>query len=339
MISSSNDYANALFMIAAEDGKLEDYNRDLLRAMINEYQKGEFLSIDLLLDGDQLSDNSIGLNIAPKINAVGRVDKSTNTNRLIKYFTSEDKEEIISYKNWIVAYNDLRKEKSKNAKENIVNTLSDSDDPAIVIVADLEEGLLGLVANSLMNQFNVPSIVFTSDSTNPDLLKGSARSIEGFNLSDALQTLSEYEETFGGHALAAGLSIKKDNLETFKEKFFELVKNSKIIKPEKKTIDISINDINEESYNLIQSFGPFGEEWKAPLFKIKRIKADTLMYSKNQDHIITSISMKSRIIGFNYSRSYMRDFVYIDIIGSFRVSEYKGNRYVEFIISDLMESK
>ena len=318
---------------------LKDFNRDLLRVAIKDYQKGEFLPIDLLLDGEEFNENSIGLTIAPKINAVGRVNKTIAINRLIKYFTSDDEEMILSYKNWIVAHNDLRKEKSKNAKEMFIEFIQDNEDPAIVVKSDLDEGMLGLVANSLSNQYGVPVIVFSEDSTHLGVLKGSARSIEGFDLSEAFQKLSDIEETFGGHAMAAGVSIKDVDFDIFKDRFIDLVRNTELVKPDKKFIEISINDVNEENFDLVETFAPFGTDWKTPLFRVNHIKADTLMYSKTQEHIITSISLKARIRGFGFSKEYMSKFKYVDFLGTMKENVYRGVRYIEFVISEVIENK
>ncbi len=318
---------------------LRDFNRDLLRVAIKDYQKGEFLPIDLLLDGEEFNETSIGLTIAPKINAVGRINKTIAINRLVKYFTSDDEELIISYKNWIIDHNVLRKEKSKNAKEMFVESIKDNNEPALVLKSDLDEGMLGLVANSLSSQYNVPVIVFSEDSTHLGVLKGSARSIEGFNLSEAFQELSDLEETFGGHAMAAGVSIKDVDFDLFKERFINLVKNTEIVKQEKKVIEISINDVNEENYDLIETFSPFGEDWKSPLLRVNHIKVDTLMYSKTQEHIITSISLRARIRGFGFSKEYMSQYKYVDVIGNMKENVYRGVRYIEFVVSEVIENK
>ena len=318
---------------------LRDYNRDLLRAVIKEYRYGEFPQIDYLIEDGGFNDTSIGMSIAPKINAVGRIDKTINVNRLIKYFTSDKEEEIISYKDWILANNEIRKNKSKEAKENIINNLKEYHEPSLVIECDLEEGLIGLVANALMNQLKIPCVVLCNDSADPKLLKGSARSIEGFNIAEAFNKLDYLLTNHGGHALAAGLTIDKNNVETFKKEFNEIVKSTKIEKKDKEVVDLNINDISIESYRLIETFSPFGEEWKAPLFSLKHVKVDSLMYSRNQDHIITSISPEARIMGFNYSKEMMSEYRFIDVTGTLRLNDFKGKKYVEFVINKLSESK
>ncbi len=317
---------------------LVSYNRDFLRVVIENYQYGEFPQIDYLLEGYQFDDNSIGMTIAPKINAVGRVDRTTNINRLVKYFTSENKDELLSYRNWILSLNNLRKEKSKEARENIVNNLEDTDEAALVVLCDLDDGLLGLVANSLVSKYKKPVIVLTEDSTDANILKGSARSINGFDLAALFGQLSEYEESFGGHALAAGVSVKKENFEPFKEKFISLVASIDVQKVEEVAVDITLNEISKETYELIKTFGPFGESWKSPLLRIKKIKASSLMYSRNGENIISSIGLNSRIIGFGLSREEMSEYNFVNFTGNIRVSEFNGKKYYEFVVKDLTEN-
>ena len=318
---------------------LREFNRDLLRLCIENYEHDEFPSIEFLLDGEPFDDTSIGLSIAPKINAVGRVDKTTNINRLIKYFTLDNKEEIIPYKNWMISLNDIRKEKTKQSKEEVIDNLKGYQGKALVIKVDLEEGLLGLVANSLMNQLKVPVIVLTNDSNDPSLLKGSARTIDGFNLSDSFVTLSSYLEAYGGHALAAGLTLKSENFEAFKEAFIDLVSHSELKPSEVKYVDLNINEVSEDSYLLIKTFSPFGESWRKPLLRLRHLKVSELMYSANKMNIITTIARNTRIVGFGYSQEKMNEFNYVDVIGSLRINSFMGNKYIEFLISDISESK
>lgn len=317
---------------------LIDYNRDLLRAVISDYKYGEFPNIDYLLENEVFDDVSIGMGVAPKINAVGRIDTSINVNRLVKYFTITDHDLILSYKKWILECNELRKNKSKDAKENIIANIKDCHEEALIIEVDLEEGLLGLVANSLMNQLNIPVIVLTADDLDKDVLRGSARSIEGFSLSDSFLKLSHLLLTFGGHALAAGITLRRENLEEFKKEFIEIVKNTNIVKKPKDAVELYLTDINEETYKLVKTFSPFGEEWRQPLFKLRHIKVKELMYSKNRMNIITSISLYSRIVGFNYSQEMMKEYDFIDLIGTLKVNDYNGRRYIEFHIQDIKES-
>ena len=155
---------------------LRGYNRDLLRIVFARYTEGEFYQIDLLKGNDPFDENAIGMSIAPKINSVGRIIEDSSINDIIKFFTSTSKDSILTYYNWINDLNNERKEASKSLLESDIHIKD--EDASIVVEVEEKEGLIGLIANSLMNKYKKPSIVFTF---NPEqgILKGSCRSQEG----------------------------------------------------------------------------------------------------------------------------------------------------------------
>ena len=181
-----------------------------------------------------------------------------------------------------------------------------------------------------MNKLHKPAIVFTKDKDGN--LKGSARSVEGFNIVDAFKKLEKYMLNYGGHALAGGCSIKNEDFEDFKKDFITLVNATPIEVKETSTIPISLNIIDQEHYDIYQSFAPFGEDWKAPLLLIKGIKVEALQYSKNLEHILTRIGNSSKIVGFNISKDILKNYKSIDTIGTLESSSYKNNISYEYHI-------
>ena len=308
---------------------LKSYNRKLLKAVFNDYVVDEFLPISLLAEHKKLDERVIGSLVAPKINALGRMKEDKSINLIVKYFVSDDKDFILTYSDFITATNNERKELGKEVTNDILTNLNDE---ALVNKLDIKEGLIGLIANGIMNKIHKPAIVFTRDKEGN--LKGSARSLEGFNIVEAFKKLEKYMLNYGGHALAGGCSIKESDYENFKKDFIELVNSSTIIKKEKETIDISINDIDKDHYDIYNSFSPFGEGWPAPLLALKGIKVEALQYSKDTKHILTRIGYNSKIVGFNISKESLFNYQYIDTIGTLDTSSYKGTVSYEFHINE-----
>lgn len=306
---------------------LRAYNRKLLKAVFKDYQDNEFPQISLLAEHKMLDERVIGSLIAPKINAVGRMKEDKSINLMVKYFTEDDKEFILTYSEFITNTNNERKELGKEYINNLLNKVSDE---AIVNKVDIKEGLIGLIANGIMNKIHKPVIVFTKDKDGN--LKGSARSVEGFNIVEAFRSLEKYMLNYGGHALAGGCSIKESDYESFKKDFINLINQSDIKVKEEKTVDISINDIDEEHYEIYRSFAPFGEDWKAPLLSLKGIKIEALQYSKSQEHILTRIGNNSKIVGFNIARDALKNYHYIDTLGTLDSSSYRNIVSYEFHI-------
>ena len=308
---------------------LRSYNRKLLKAVIKDYKDNEFPQISLLAEHKPFDENIIGALIAPKINAIGRMKEDKSINLIVKYFISEDQDFILTYFDYITNTNNERKELSKNIINDLLNNLSDD---ALVNNIEVKEGLIGLIANGVMNKLHKPAIVFTRDKDGN--LKGSARSVEGFNIVEAFKTLDKYMIAYGGHALAGGCSIKESDYESFKKDFINLVNTSNIVIKEKETVSISINDIDMDHYNIYRSFAPFGEDWKAPLLRLNGIKVEALQYSKNNEHILTRIGNNSKIVGFNIAKEQTKNMKFIDMIGTLDSSSYRNNISIEYHIKE-----
>lgn len=315
---------------------LKEYNRHFLRLVIKNYKDGEFLNIDLLKEDNPFDENSIGMRIAPKINALGRMLDDESINYIVHYFATEDSQKINRLYAWIDKINEERKIVSREAEESLSGFSSDKE--AIIIQRDVKEGLIGILANHLCSKEHKPTIVFTEEKDNT-VLKGSCRAPEGFNVVEAFNYCKDLIITSGGHALAGGCSIYKEKLPEFEKKFIEFTINTPIEKVEEQVVDIGLTEVTEENYNLLQTFSPFGEGWKAPLFSLKRIKTDALTYSKSGEHILTYISQGTRITGFGFAKEKLSNYAYVDLLGRLRTSSYKGKTTIEYLVKDALKSK
>ena len=315
---------------------LVSYNRKLLRLAINLYKERGFYNIDLLKEKEDFNEVSIGMRIAPKINAIGRlIDDDTYLKRTVEFLTSDNKELLLNYNEWINIINNDRKEVTKEAVENSKEI--DTTEAAIVAIIEQKEGVIGLIANSFLKKYHKPTIIFALDQTG-ECYKGSCRSPKGFNVVDGFNTLAQYLEAFGGHAMAGGCTIKKDNFEAFKKGFIALAEKADFTEEENITIPFYINEINKESYDLINSFSPFGESWSAPQLKLSHIRVASLVYSRDAEHILTSIGNSARLTGFYFSKEKMSKYQFIDMIGTLRLSTFYNKTTVEFLINEINES-
>ena len=307
---------------------LLDYNRNLLRAIFIDYKVDEFLPISLLADHEALDENVIGMKIAPRVNSIGRLTSDTSINKIVDFFTSDDESFILSYYSYILEMNESRKELSKPEQYDLSYN---KNDEAIVISGDFKEGIIGLLANSLMNKYHKPTIVFTK--AEDGSLKGSARAPEGFNVVEAFTNSSDLLLAFGGHAGAGGCSIDEDNFEEFKARFINEAKLHPIVKVEHPYIDIGMNELSFENYYLIQSFSPFGESWPSPILRLRHIKVSNLLYSRDGKHIITSLGQSLKIVYFSYPPE-LKNSSYVNLYGSLNLKSYNGKSYVEFSCKD-----
>lgn len=317
---------------------LVSYNRQLLRLAIDLYKDQNYFAIDLLKEKEPFNEVSIGMKIAPKINAIGRlIDDDAYLKRTVEFFTSDDKSLLLNYNEWINSVNNERKDLTKEASENVKDV--DTSKGAIVAIIEQKEGVIGLIANSFVKKYFKPTIIFAHDQSG-QYLKGSCRSPKGFNVVNAFNELSDILETCGGHAMAGGCTIKKENYELFKERFIALASHYQIEEDTSSgVIPLYINDINLDNYHLVESFSPFGENWPAPHFILSHIKVSSLMYSRDSQHILTSIGNNTRLTGFYFSKEKMSQYQYVDMIGTLRVSTFYNKTTVEFLINEIIDSQ
>ena len=202
---------------------LVSYNRNLLRLMIKEYEETPFFNIDLLKEKEPFNEVTIGMRISPKINAIGRlIDDDAFLSRTVEFFVNDDQQLMLNYNEWINSVNNERKELTKEAVENSQDINVNA--PAIIGVIPQKEGIIGLIANFFVKKYHKPTIIFALDQSG-EIYKGSCRSPEGFNVVDAFKQLGDLLEAAGGHAMAGGCSVRKENFEAFKNGFIALAKN------------------------------------------------------------------------------------------------------------------
>lgn len=308
---------------------LKDLNRDLVKLGISLINKYKYKNIISLVDNiDEIDYTHIGMSIAPKINAVGRMNEDVvSVNRLVNLFVSDDDRLIAKLAADVNLINEQRKEYTKS----VVSSLKDySSCSSITCLLDMKEGLLGLIATRLLTNYNVPVAIFSEESNDPSLLKASLRSKAGCNLSDFLSTLN-FLLHHGGHAQAAGITIKKEDYDKFRSLFNDYaLKNP--FHEEIKAINITENDINEENYEIIKSFSPFGKDFEEPNFMIKR-NAATLKLSFNKKSIITYIQNNNRIVCYNCSgdKNLMSN-KYLKLFGNITKTTFQGKTYIDFLI-------
>ena len=315
---------------------LKDYNRAFFRLAMKNYKEHKYPNIELLSEGNTFDENTIGMKIAPKINALGRLLDDESINYIVHYFVTEDKNKMNRLYGWIDKVNEERKIISKEAEESLKDFHSDKD--AIVVYKDVKEGMIGLLANHLCSKEHKPTIVFTEEKDG-EILKGSCRAPEGFNVVDAFKSLDDLLITAGGHALAGGCSIYKKDLDEFERRFVEYTKNNPIQEFNEEVVELGLTEITEENYQLIQTFSPFGEGMKAPLFMVKHLKKDSLTFSKSGEHILTYVGQGVKLTGFGISRNSVSEYTYVDLIGKIRENVYRGNTSIEFLIKEVKKSK
>ncbi len=207
--------------------------------------------------------------VGPRINAAGRIESAKNSVRLL---VEQDYKKAMEIARKINSLNDMRKSFDLDATTDALRIIRESEDMqdasyTVVYNPEWHKGVIGIVASRLTETYYRPTIVLTYSN---GLITGSARSVKDFDIYDAVDACSKYLEHFGGHKYAAGLSLKEENLENFRNCFRDYV-NKHITKeqlvPEIEIdAEIILRDINSRFFRILRQFAPFGPGNLSPLF-------------------------------------------------------------------------
>ena len=221
----------------------------------------------------------LGYKIAPLLNAAGRLG---NANDIVELFTTTSKDRITSILQKIYKLNNKR----KLIENEILNELkydNYSKENGIIFIykENLHEGLIGIIASRFKEYLNKPCIILTNSN---NLIKGSARSTLEFNIGDLIQKSVQLGITLGGggHNLAAGVSLKKNKLNTFKNFINKNYNSNNTQSKNLYTSKLSLNAINKEFIKSINLLGPFGNKNSQPVFLINDIRFIKQSLIKNQ---------------------------------------------------------
>jgi len=251
---------------------LRGENRVLLKGGLKAIKQSPRIAIKALCKAGSIKQESIdtfriGFILGPRINASGRVAHAKES---LELFLTEDNDKAYELASKLNGYNKSRRsievEILKQAEQNIKD--NGEDKHAIVVSGDgWHPGVLGIVASRLVNKYYRPSFVFSFDQ---DIGKGSARSIENVHLIEMLDKCADSLIVYGGHSKAAGVEIKKDELENFREKMNASIKEDLCPEDFIPSINIDallgLNDIDMKFIQGLENLKPYGEGNPKPIF-------------------------------------------------------------------------
>ena len=326
---------------------LVDENRVIVKLGLKLVEQTKNLGLKAILEStgySKIDSTTISFGVAPRINACGRMGHQEEA---LKLFLSKNSNEVAELTQKLNEYNRVRQETEKNiyneAIEQIEQIDLDKQNTIILMGKNWHHGVIGIVSSKITELYFKPSILLCEEGEKG---KGSGRSIPGFDLYEALTECNELLEKFGGHSMAVGINVKKENFEKFKEKFEEIAKQKHIeeIVPILK-IDALIN-LDEIDKNIVESLKelePFGEENKMPLFAIKNLKIDSIRALSEGKHLKLTLKDNKNIInaiGFNlgYMSTEYKIGDKIDVVGNLEINTFNGVDNIQINIKDLMKS-
>lgn len=306
---------------------LKDENRILVKEGLQRLHHTTNLGLQELirvngLEPENISPYHIGFVLGPCLNASGRLDTAK---RALKLLLAETREEAAVLAGDLKNLNESRKEMTaqgvEKAIEQVESTSMMEDTVLVVFLPECHESLAGIIAGRLRERYHKPSFVLTRGEEG---VKGSGRSIEAYSMYEKLCECKEYLTKFGGHPMAAGLSLEEENVETFRRKLNERSGLSQEDLVEKVSIDVPmpIHYIRKDLVRELSLLEPFGKGNEKPLFAQKNLWISQLrVFGKNRNVV------KMRLTDEN---GYPMDGVYFGDGDAF-VEEARGKQKIAIV--------
>ena len=291
--------------IAADIVSMTGENRVLAKMGLKVLRKTRNLGLRLLIPADRLSTfeiSNIVFEIAPKINAAGRISQGRSA---VELMVSDNLKHAHQIADEILNLNDQRREMdlsiTESAHQQVLDTNQVNKLTPVVYDAAWNKGVIGIVASRLTDTFYKPTVVFT-EGNNGEMV-ASARSVSDFDVHEALDLCSDLFLKFGGHQAAAGLSMEKQHYELFKDRFEtvvrEKIKDHQMVPSIQIDTVINIEDLTREFYNFHRKLAPFGPQNMKPILVLKNQKVNGFIKTMGKENNHVKFYLKQESTGKN----------------------------------------
>ena len=296
------------------------------------------------LMGKEISTGQVVFILAPRINALGRLGDAREA---ISLLSTRDEKMAAEIARKLDSENRRRKDIDERTLQEALAQMHEvtdlKNDRAIVLAAEgWHQGVIGIVASRLVEKYHLPTVMIAISETEG---KGSARSIPGFHLCEALKECEDLLIKYGGHKYAAGLSIKPEHIPAFRERFREV--SAKFLTPEdivpKLFIDLEIelSEITGEFMDAIESFSPFGPQNMRPIFLTRNCEVVGIPYTVGNNHLKMKVRKGDAVfdvIGFGFGD--MAQVIsdrgcLVDIVYAVEYNTYNDHTQIQIRLKDI----
>ncbi len=356
---NKTEFANNLLPLAAvgtvgDVVELLGENRTIVAAGLELIKNGVHKGIQKILKSagienpKNITSETIAFSVVPRLNAAGRLETPETA---LKVLISDDDNITDEAVNTLDGLNELRQnlcdETFKTADEMYAGDVFKNRKGIVLYNADWHIGIIGIVASKLVEKYNKPVFLMTSDFNNPEIIRCSCRSIQGLNIHAVLSEHKEIFEGFGGHKMAAGFSFdaKKITFEKFKSMLLDTIDEFAVnIDFKKVTVNADMEllpeDITPETVNLIDKMQPFGSANPSPLFIMNNtVIQEYKMMGQNANHLKLYVtkdgSKRFDCIKWNTPDFSLPVNTQIDLLFSMRLNTFNDITSVQLMLEDI----
>ncbi|MGN6542573.1 MAG: single-stranded-DNA-specific exonuclease RecJ, partial [Ginsengibacter sp.] len=296
---------------------------------------------------NHFSINNVVFIIAPRVNAAGRMADATKAVRL---FIEADFEKAMQFAEMLHSDNTDRKDADSSITEEALSMIANNPEmvsrkTTVVFQSHWHKGVVGIVASRLIETYYRPTVVLT---LGEKIVGGSARSVPGFNLYEAIHACREHLIGYGGHFAAAGMSLHPENVDAFSQKFEEVVSLSidpYLLIPELIiNAEISFKHINKVFYKIIEQMEPYGPENMRPVFITRNVINTPWSKIVKEQHVrfvVKNENVTLTGIGFNLAEKFslLQMNKPVDMVYTLDENEWNGEMHLQLKVIDIRLSE
>lgn len=336
----------AALAIVADVVKLRGENRYLLQKGLESLAATSWPGIAELcrvagVELFQISEVDIGFRLGPRLNAAGRIVKG---DLAVELLLSQEEERAKTLADRLDEINQQRREIGTKMREEALDLTVDNDGTEAIVLYQphWHQGVVGIVAGRLAEKFGVPVLLLCNKENSEDIITGSARSIEGIHIRDALAQIKELLLSFGGHAGAAGCSLHKEDWPTFKQRLEEILKQRLAELGEQREIKVdqqlNLAATNLDLYEKLRQLAPFGEGNPEPLFYDKGLEVVNYRTLNTEDNLKLTVSdgrVQRTALWWGGDKEKLADEV--DVVYTLQSNTWQGQRNLQLEVKEIIK--
>lgn len=326
---------------------LIDENRVIVKYGLERMKHTKNVGLKALIETSgykTIESSAISFGLAPRINACGRMGQAELA---LNMLLTDNQEEAMKIAENLQTMNKERQEVEKGIIDDALNIIKQNklynDNVIVVGNENWHHGVIGIVASKITESYYKPSILICFEG---DEGKGSGRSVDGFDLHEALSACGDKLLKYGGHEMAIGLTLKKSEFENFRKAMIEFAKDKlpdDLMPIVKYDAEISTKDISKNTIESLKLLEPYGEANDYPIFVYKNVKVDSIRTLSNDKHLKLNIKEGNAIfnaIAFNMGdkKDSIRMGDKVDILHYLELNRYNGFESVQLNVKDIKKS-
>ena len=342
---SDDYYAIAVLGTIGDVVLLMDENRSIVKRGLKALREPSLAGLTALMEKAGISqldldEVNVGFEICPRLNAPGRMDEASLA---VELLITDDNFEALELADQIESLNIERQKVTQKvieqAQSQVTEDMLETKKVIVLHDANWHEGILGIVAGRLSKQWQKAVFVLTDD--HEGFAKGSARAVEGIHLFDLLSESMGLIKRFGGHALAAGITLLPENIQALEDQLNESLKEVSISKTQSVDLELPLSNATLEFIDDLSQLAPFGEGNRPPVFLFKDVKVKNVKQIGNKlQHLKFTIYQDDHqieAIAFNQAPLfiYLTPETNFDFVGELKINEWNGKRTVQFHFIDV----